>query len=213
MKTGLMVTGGQVDLEQLEMVIQTEKITYVVGVDHGMDYLYQIQYKPDILLGDFDSCDKKVLAYYTKMGVKRQNYKVDKDATDTHLAFEHLKEMGMDKIIVLGSTGTRIDHTIGTLMVASKYAKFLEIIVLNKYNRINIVYNKKAIKKSHYTYLSILPLTEEVKGVTLTGVAYPVEKATFNRMDSYGISNQIVGEEAIIKIETGILLVIESKDK
>lgn len=212
MNTCLMVTGGDADINQLNQIYSDYEFDYILGVDKGMDVLYEANIIPNALLGDFDSCNQNVLDFFKKKGVMWKSYPSKKDLTDTHIAFEHLATLLISNVIVLGGIGTRMDHTLSTIMVSSKYVENYNITIINKFNRLHIVNKQIIIKKSEYNYLSVIPLTEIVSGVTITGVAYPVNNITFSRMDSYGISNELVEEEAIIQITNGVLLVIESRD-
>ena len=60
--------------------------------------------------------------------------------------------------------------------------------------------------------MSLLPLTEAVTGITLTGFLYPLHEATVEIGQSIGISNKLLENEGLIKIRSGLLLVIESRD-
>ena len=62
-------------------------------------------------------------------------------------------------------------------------------------------------------FLSLLPLTETVEGVSLSGFKYPVDNLTFYREKTLGISNEITEEEAIVEFKKGIFIVVESRDK
>ena len=68
------------------------------------------------------------------------------------------------------------------------------------------------INKQFGTYLSLLPFTPQVTGITLKGVKYPLENAILNSGISLGISNEIVDDRAEIMFQDGILLGIESRD-
>jgi thiamine pyrophosphokinase len=61
-------------------------------------------------------------------------------------------------------------------------------------------------------YVSLLPFTEKVRGLTLRGFKYPLNHIILTSGNSLGISNEIVGEEASVEFSEGILLVIESRD-
>ena len=70
------------------------------------------------------------------------------------------------------------------------------------------------IKRSeqHGTYVSLLPYTPKVTHLTLRGFKYPLKDVTLQSFCSLGISNEIVGEEAGIEFDGGILLVMETRD-
>jgi thiamine pyrophosphokinase len=61
-------------------------------------------------------------------------------------------------------------------------------------------------------YISLIPYTEKVTGITLKGFKYPLEKETLRIGISRGISNELEEEEGLISIEEGILIVCISKD-
>jgi len=61
-------------------------------------------------------------------------------------------------------------------------------------------------------YLSLVPFSEKVTGVTLRGLKYLLSDFTMGGFNSLGISNEIVDEEASIDFAEGQLLLIESKD-
>ena len=59
----------------------------------------------------------------------------------------------------------------------------------------------------------MFPFTPTVKGLTLRGFKYPLEKYELQCYHSLGVSNEISEEKAEISFEEGILLMVESKDK
>jgi thiamine pyrophosphokinase len=63
-------------------------------------------------------------------------------------------------------------------------------------------------------YISLLPLTGEVTGVTLEGFYYPLENAALRVGFPRAISNELAdgAGQARITLAQGILIVIESKD-
>ncbi len=71
----------------------------------------------------------------------------------------------------------------------------------------------KLLKTEQYgTYVSLLPVTPEVTGITLTGMKYPLKDYTMKCYRTIGISNEILEDEAWIRLKNGTLLVMESKD-
>ena len=62
------------------------------------------------------------------------------------------------------------------------------------------------------TYISLLPLTDRVTGVTLKGMKYPLYETILEKGSSLGVSNEIVSQEAQILLENGVLLIIQARD-
>ena len=61
-------------------------------------------------------------------------------------------------------------------------------------------------------YVSLLPVTPQVSGITLTGMKYPLSDYTMEAYHTIGISNEIIEEEAGISFKEGTLLVLETRD-
>ena len=62
-------------------------------------------------------------------------------------------------------------------------------------------------------YISFLAMSEKVEGITLKGFKYPLYKYTMTNDDGIGISNEIQEDTAYVEFESGILLMIMSRDK
>jgi thiamine pyrophosphokinase len=54
--------------------------------------------------------------------------------------------------------------------------------------------------------VSLLPLGRPVQGVTTQGLKYPLDGDTLWPDKTRGISNELAGERAVVKIESGQLL-------
>jgi thiamine pyrophosphokinase len=59
--------------------------------------------------------------------------------------------------------------------------------------------------------VSVIPLSEEVSGITYTGLAYPLVNARLALGTTRGISNVIADLPATIYIEHGILVVVQEE--
>lgn len=208
----LIVTGGQVSLTQLQKLSDSDCFDQVIGVDSGMDRLSAVGIRPDLVIGDFDSCDKDVLDAYVLDGVEVVSFPPEKNMTDTNLAIHMAVERGIKAVTVLGAMGSRMDHSIANVMALAPYSLDVDIELLDEHNSMKFLLTDCEIQKGRYDYLSLLPLTETVTGVTLTGVKYPLKNATLKMLNSLGISNEIVGESATLTFDVGLLLMIRSND-
>ncbi len=205
------MAGGSVDCDQLLHILK-ESWDIIVAVDGGMNPFWVIGKQPDILLGDFDSCDERALHYFREQGVDEVAFNPEKDDTDAGLAIEMMIERGVDEGVILGATGTRMDHTVANMMLLSKYAEAIDLTIVNRTNRLFMAKKNMRIQKDGYNYLSLLPLTTIVSCVDLSGVAYQLQEASLYRESSYAISNEILDEECHLSFSDGKLLVIQSND-
>jgi thiamine pyrophosphokinase len=217
----LIISGGNLDIWFLENYLRYHEYNQIICVDGALFVADQLNLTIDWLVGDFDTVSNELLLKYEDMveknliSTKIRKYKPEKDATDTQIAIELAMELGANEIVLLGATGTRLDHTLGNLNLLMKpLLNDIKACIINENNKIYLINKTSVIKKQEQygSYVSLIPLTEQVTEVTLTGFIYPLTNYMLTIGESIGISNEIQEEEASITLEKGILIVVESKD-
>lgn len=210
----LIVTGGSVDTEFLRDYMKHYNYDYVVGVDKGIEALEKLDIKPNLVIGDFDSANDSVRAKY-ESNPDAIILNPMKDYTDTHAALEKVMELKPDSITLVGATGSRVDHMLGNInILLIPLQAGINTCIVDKNNRIRLINKQCVIRKDRQygKYVSLIPYTDIVKGITLTGFLYNLEAASMIKGETLGISNEIREEEGRISIEEGCLLVLETKD-
>lgn len=142
-------------------------------------------------------------------------FQPEKDETDTEIAIRTAISQGCDTIHILGATGTRVDHMMGNIhLLGMAMEQGVSCLLLDKYNRIRMINRGLVLKKEEQygNYVSLLPFTPQVTGLTLTGFKYPLNGYTMECYHSLGVSNEITAEQAEISFQDGVLLVVESRD-
>ena len=212
----LIVSGGSLNKEFVTKVVGQGRYDRILAADSGMNALYAAAVTPDIIIGDFDSADEKILAFF------QQNKAIDfctlnpeKDDTDTEFAIRESIRRGADSITIIGGTGTRLDHVLGNIsLLGIGLEEGVRMELLDAHNRICMIDHSVTLKKKEQygNYLSLIPYNGNVTGVTLKGLKYPLHDYTMGGFNSLGISNEIVDDEASIELTSEQLLVIESRD-
>lgn len=210
----VIISGGELELEFLKDFISNIKVDFIIAVDSGLKKMDYINLSPNYIIGDFDSIDDDILGKYQDRDIEIIKLNPEKDFSDTHMALKLAIELKSNEVYILGALGKRIDHAIANIHILKEALdnKIKCKIVDNK-NEIQVLTKGvNNIEKSNYKYISLFPLTTQVKGITLEGFKYPLNNATLNIGHSIGVSNEIINEDAKIYINDGILLVIKSND-
>jgi thiamine pyrophosphokinase len=212
----LIITGGSIDIDFAKNYIKSQKWDYVISADSGMNFCKKADFLPDLLLGDFDSADAETLSYYrTHCPQRMQTFPAKKDETDTELAILKAIEKKADEITVLGATGSRLDHVLGNIQLLKMAldAK-VDCLLVDAHNRIRMIDGSLQLNRDTQfgRYVSLIPFTPQVEGLSLHGFAYELDDFTLKSGNARGISNEIAAEQAFIQLKKGILLVIESDD-
>ena len=212
MKT-LIVTGGDSEKEYVNKIYK--KFDLIIASDRGIEVLDKLNIIPNYIIGDFDSANKKVLdKYINNKDIIIKKLNPQKDYTDTHMAIKLAIELKSTEITILGAIGSRIDHTISNINTL-KEALDNNIIckIENSKNEIQLINKKTQIEKDdNYKYISLIPLTTKVTGITLKGFKYLLSNANLEIGQSIGVSNEQIEEKADIDLKEGILILIKSKD-
>lgn len=216
MKTCLIVTGGTMDLEFAGSFLKNRIFDLVVAVDGGLEYLKPLGIVPHAVVGDFDTVNQEVFWEYHRMEkVAWEVHRPEKDETDTELALMKAQATGCTQVVVLGATGGRMDHMLGNLhLLFPCLQKGIDAYMLDAQNRIYLIDGERTFCRNELwgKYISFLPLTQEVKGITLTGFKYPLTDKDIEIGTSLCISNELTGEEGAITFRDGVLIVVESHD-
>lgn len=212
----VIISGGYIDDAFATEWIKTHAYDQVIAADKGMDFLYRNHLTPDLIVGDFDSVSTESLAYFKMNKVRVVELNPMKDDTDTEFAIRKAISEGASSITLLGATGTRLDHVMGNVhLLGIGLCEGVDMEIVDAYNRIRMTDKAVEFTKENQfgKYVSLLPFSEEVTGVTLEGFKYPLLDDTLKRFCTLGVSNEIVEENAKVQLEEGILVVIESRDE
>ena len=205
----------------------------VVCLDGGYDIAMEQNIQPNVLMGDLDSLatNPDTIRALFAASADRENalrimqYPTDKDFTDLELALKNLDPEEYPELLIVGGIGGRLDQTAVNLQMIARYTAgsndkdssqgFRVIEMMDGRNRCFAVRSNGTgfctIPAQRDVYLSLIPMSEKCTGVSLTGVKYPLEKATLHRGASLAVSNEFADDVAKLSVEEGALLVICSR--
>ncbi len=213
----VIVSGGTLDEDFTLSILREAETDYVIGVDKGMEFLYRHQIVPSYIVGDFDSVDEKIVDYYRReTNVPVREFNPVKDASDTEIAVRLATTLGCEQLLILGATGGRIDHlwaNVQTLYIPFKAG--IDARILDKQNCIRLIEEEIILKKdeAYGPYFSLFPLAQEIFGLSIEGAKYPLDNHILTPYDSLCVSNQFAEDEVSIRFLSGIVILMETRDK
>jgi thiamine pyrophosphokinase len=196
-----------------DLHIYGEKEVNWVGVDRGVITLLKAGITPIKAFGDFDSITQKDLEWAQKRLDGIEIWPSEKDQTDMEIALDWALTQKPKKIRIFGATGGRLDHLFGNVQLLIKNVK-IDIEMIDKQNIITAhepgeytVFNIP-----QYRYVSFIPITLDVKGITLKGFKYPLTNCHIQLGSTLCISNELIQSHGTFSFSEGILIMIRSKD-
>ena len=178
---------------------------YVVFCDSGLKHLEQLQARPSLIVGDFDSHENP------RLDVETIILPCEKDDTDTVFAVKEAIKRGFDEFLLIGVVGARLDHTLGNVSILL----YLDSLgkkgcIIDDYSEMEIVSEMPVSITDDYSFFSLLNITGCAKGIAITGAKYPLADAEISCEYQYGVSNEVLpGETATVSVKHGKLLLIE----
>lgn len=176
---------------------------YIIAADGGYAHVQKLGLSPNCVLGDFDS-----LGYVPE---DSKLFPVEKDDTDAMLAVRRGLELGYDRFLLYGSLdGPRLDHTVANFQTLQFIANHGATgYLIGKDYIVTVVKNGRLdFSAAAEGVVSVFCMGEDAKGVTLTGLKYPLDNGTLSAGFPLGVSNHFVGAPATIRVEDGSLLVL-----
>ena len=153
----------------------------VVAADGGANTLERLGRRPDLLIGDMDSIEPALVGRLESTDTRIVRHPTDKDASDTELAVDAAIEAGAPEIGLLGAMRVRAVRGGASIALEGEIGD----------------------------QVSLLPIGEAT-GVTTTALRWPLVGATLPMGTSRGISNVIDGPAAAVRLDGGMLLVVET---
>ena len=211
----LIVLGGELELQFLKQLYEETRPDMVIAADGGLTYVREAGLPCSCGLGDFDTISAEVVQKIRQEGsTELVVFPPEKDQTDAELALELAINKGAERVWIAGACGGRLDHMIGNLGLLKKALdQRIPCVIADPQNRISLIDSRETfMPEEEWKYISFLPYTDEVSGITLQGFRYPLQNAVFKRGSTLGVSNEITDSPAVVTLTSGILYCIRSRD-
>jgi thiamine pyrophosphokinase len=179
------------------------KCNLIIAADGGANIARQYGIRPDVILGDLDSITPATRRYFRTTRFTRIGRQ---DRTDLEKALSFAQSESASKATLLGSTGKRIDFTLGNLAVIWNYARRIGITVAADGWEARPIVERITLKVRKGSTVSLIPFGP-CSGITLTGLYYPLRNARM-RVGEIGVSNKATRERISVEVRRGKMMVI-----
>ncbi|WP_062319863.1 thiamine diphosphokinase [Halolactibacillus sp. JCM 19043] len=195
--------------------LKDQPVDYWIGCDRGSLYILEESLPLFQAIGDFDSVTAEERQRIKQHAKHMHLFPADKDDSDLELAVKSIQQQPEDTLIFYGITGGRLDHTLANLALLKRLVKRnIKAKMIDRYHTMDVyVPGVHKVQLNPERYISILPATEKVIGVTLDGFKYPLVDRTLEEGSSLTLSNHLLTIEGSISFTKGILIVISAEDQ
>lgn len=206
---------------------------YYIYCDAGLKHQARLGVWPNLIIGDFDSYSKAEMeqkyqeiknAHEDSLNQKQKQAQAaarkppelivlpcEKDDTDTVFAVKEAMRRNFAEFLLVGVIGQRLDHTLANVSIlymldeAGKQGR-----ILDDYSEMQLVSGSPVRIDDTCAYFSLLNVSGQAEGVTITHAKYPLQDAAIHCEYQYGVSNEVLpGETAEVTVARGKLLLIK----
>ncbi len=177
-----------------------------IAADGGANFLESHGLKPKIIIGDLDSLDDHV-----RSGVSPDSivHVEEQQTNDTDKAIRYCLEKGAKSVHLLGAAGKRLDQFLANLEVMHKYSSRLRIILWTETERMEFISGQWQESLEEGSVVSLLPLFGGAKGITTTGLTFPLHGESLEPGGiPCGVSNKVDLSPLKIDVSEGKLLLV-----
>lgn len=173
----------------------------IIAADSGLDHARRAGLLPTVVVGDMDSISRAGLNWAHNHGIQTRTHPRDKDDTDTALALDEARSTGHSRLLVIGGSGDRLDHTLGTMLALGDEPnqQFATIDTILGEARIHTVFPGRSavLDAPAGATFSLLPLHGSCPGVSVEGARWPLDNATLAAGSTRGVSNLVIHQATI----------------
>ena len=182
----------------------------VVAADSGHERGEQLGLPVDDLVGDLDSISPSSLERAERSGVRIHRHPRDKEATDLELALDLAVAGGAAHLLVLGSSGGRVDHLLALLgaLGSDRLAGVVVDAVLDD----DVVHicrpGRREVAAGPGATLSLVALGGPARVARTTGLRWPLVDRELPALAGLGVSNVVEHTPASVELTDGVVAVV-----
>ena len=202
MRVLIMLNGQPPRRQLLESVAAGAEV--LIGADAGAVCLREAGLRIDYVVGDFDSVPAELLHSLPPESIVHDP---GQDDTDLEKALRFaVTRWKQPQVVVVGTTGDRIDHVLGNVCGAVRYADRAFIRFVEDHSITYFAHRQLRFDAPVGTTVSLLPLGD-VDGVRTEGLKWALHGETLT-LGTRGVSNVVERSPVVVEWQSGHLVLV-----
>lgn len=189
----------------------------VIAADSGLEHAVRLSLAVDLVVGDLDSVAPAALEAAAARGVRVERHPEAKDATDLELALDAALATGPGRLVVVsGGDPARLDHllALALLLGGDRFAAVaVEAWVGPAHLTIARPGRAAQLAGARGDLVTLLPLHGAARGVTTSGLLYPLHDEDLPPGTTRGVSNEMLAARASVALRAGVLVAVQPGER
>lgn len=206
----IFANGELPDLDKARAILREDDT--ILCADGGTRHASSLDLKPALVIGDMDSADSAHLQTLQADGVLIERHPRDKNETDLELAIAKAVELAPREIVILAALGGRLDQTLANIALLSDVRlSTFDIRLDDGVEEILFCRDQAKVKGRSGDIVSLLPWGGAVTDIQTENLKWQLNSETLHPEKTRGISNEMTGDTATVKIQSGLLLIVHRR--
>ena len=182
----------------------------VIAADSGIAHVHALGLVAALLIGDLDSATSESIERARNEGTVVDEHSADKDETDLALALGAARAARVTHATVLGVGGGRTDHLFANALLLAQDS-YSDLIIDARFvsDLLTVIRAETTLTGSPGDLVTLLAVGGTARGVSTSGLRWQLSSEQLEPGSSRGVSNEMIAGEAVIQIESGVLLAIQ----
>ena len=198
------------DFEKARGLLQGDEA--IICADGGTRHALALGLMPAVVIGDLDSLSDADRKKLSDANIPISLHPHDKDETDLELALGQALLMRPGAILIVGALGSRLDHTLGNLsLLNDPRLSNIDCKLDDGVEEAFFCRGRSEIRGAAGDLVSLIPWGAPVTGVETERLRWPLSGAVLHPEKTLGISNEMLGDSATVRLDTGLLLIVHRR--
>lgn len=207
----IFANGDLPDLEKARALLRPDD--FILCADGGTRHALALGIKPNLVIGDMDSVETPEFQKLRELAVEIELFPRDKDETDFELALARAIALDPKEITIIAALGGRIDQTLANIaLLTDPRFSSPNVRLDDGVEQIFFCRDQVRVEGRSGDIVSLIPWGGPVHGVQTENLKWRLDKETLYPDQTRGISNEMLSDMANVRIDTGLLLVIHSRN-
>ena len=209
MRAAIFLNGAPDSKDLIQAVVKRADL--IVAADGGARYALAAGIVPDLVVGDMDSLGEDLAQEVEKRGASLERHPVEKDKMDGHLAVLAARGRNATAADFLCAAGGKPGAVFAVphVLLAAEIIGLRSTVVADWGRMFVVEATSRTVEGTARDSVSVFPLSGPATGVTLEGMAYPLQNAELHPGDTLGFHNELIGRKAKVRVKSGALLVVQ----
>lgn len=182
----------------------------VIAADSGIEHAHALGLVAALLIGDLDSATAESIERAKREGSVIDEHSADKDETDLALALGAAQTARVTHATVLGVGGGRTDHLLANALLLAQDT-YADLVIDARFgpDLVHVLRRRATLTGLPGDLVTLLAVGGTAKGVTTSGLRWQLDSEQLEPGSSRGVSNEMTSNEAVINVDSGVLLAIQ----